>query len=512
MSQSRVNNSAKNISSGFIAQIIQMVLGFVSRTVFIWYLSAEYLGVSSLFSNILTMLALAEMGITSAFIFELYKPLANKNQTEITSIMHHFKKVYHWIGVAVFVSGLALLPFLHLIIAEKPTTIVEDIRLIYLLYIVSTASTYFFSYKISLLDADQNIALATKNSIKFSILQNVLQIAILATTHNFIFYLITQIIVQLSSNFYISYLVDKKYPYLKSSEKPILNPAVKKNLLTNVRATFLTKIGGVLVNGTDNIFISAFVGLALLGKYSNYVMLFGLVNSFLMIIFANIKSSIAHFVITESTERQRDLFRTLNFLNFLFFGIASLLIYFCINDFIQIWVGKAYVLDTLIPLLLAINFFMVGMQNGFWSFKGAYGFFKHGQYMVLLTAFINVVLSYSLGKEYGIIGIIGATAIARLVTNFWYDPYIVLKLGLKENPLQYAMKFMKYCLVLGFIFGVLHFIFLSFNMSLWVQLLLKFTLTLLISTGFIFLFFGKSVEMKESINLLKNIKRKFHKS
>lgn len=495
----------RNISTGFISQIIQMVLGFVSRTVFIKYLSAEYLGVSSLFSNILSMMALAEMGIASAFIYELYKPLSSKNEEQTAVVLRYFRKTYAIVGIVVFITGLLLMPFLNDIIAEKPASITEDIRVIFLFYIVSTASSYFFSYKMSLLDADQKISVSTINNIKFLIGQNIVQIVILIFTQNFLLYVGVQILSQFLSNLYISRKVNQQYPFLSEHKHVKISPEVKNNVIKNVKAAFLTKIGGVLVNATDNVFISMFVGLALLGKYSNYVMLFGLISGFLMIIFANIKSSVAHFVINESLDRQRQLFKTLNFLNFVCFGVASLLIYFCINDFIEIWIGTAYVLTANIPLVLAINFFMLGMQNGFWTFKGAYGYFQFGKYMVLGTAAINLVLSYILGKEYGIVGIITATLIARLFTNFWYDPFIVLTKGLHQNPWKYLSRFLLYLFILCSVAGLIYGVFRVVHFALWLQLLLKFFLTLTFSFLLIFLFMKNTEEMKSSLTFVNNL-------
>lgn len=502
---SRTSNSLRNISSGIVAQLIQMILGFVSRTVFIKYLSAEYLGVSSLFSNILMMLSLAELGIASAFIYELYKPLSEKNHEQTAVILRYFKKTYRIVGLAVLVAGLLLLPFLNGIIAEKPATITEDIRLIFLFYIFGSASSYFFSYKISMLDADQRISVSTLNNMKFLIGQNIVQILLLIFTQNFLLYLGVQIVSQFLSNIYISKIVIKQYPFLSKYKDIKLSSKSRENIITNVKATFLTKIGGVLVNATDNIFISMFVGLAVLGKYSNYVMLFGLVSSFLMIIFANIKSSVAHFVINESLERQREMFRMINFMNFVCFGVSSLLIYFCINDFIQIWVGESYVLPSYIPLILAVNFFMVGMQNGFWTFKAAYGYFRYGRYMVLGTALINLLLSYVLGMEFGIVGIITATAIARLITNFWYDPYIVLKKGLKQRPIDYVYRFALYLFILLSVASFIYFLFLHLHVQIWLQIILKILIIIPCTVAMIYLFMGKTAEVQGLSNFLKSM-------
>jgi len=500
---SRTANSVKNIMFGFISQAIQMVLGFISRTIFIRYLAVEYLGVNSLFSNILSMLSLAELGVGSAFIFSLYKPLAEKNEVAIATILRFYKKVYTSIGTFIFVAGIILMPFLHQIIPHKPEAITEDIRLIYFIFLFNSASSYFFSYKMALLDADQKSSITTFNSAVFLIIQNIIQIIVLVLTRNFIFYLLVQVVVSLTSNLFISRIVDKRYPFLKAHQEAVIDAEVKHKIISNTKATFLVKIGGLLVNSTDNLIINYFVGLALLGKFSNYLMLIAMGTNFLAIIFANAKSSVANVTVLESKSKQVEIFKAMNFANFWAYGVSSILIVFMVNDFITIWIGKSYTLAMAIPIMLAINFFMVGMQNAFWTFKSVYGFFQYGKYMVLLTALINLIFSFGLGYFYGIFGVLLATAIARLITNFWYDPYIVLKLGLQMNPMTYLNQFLKYVAILVLSGFIIYFISLGLHFSILANSLIRLVLCLVIPNMFIIVFFKNKPEFQKVVEIGK---------
>lgn len=503
--QSRLSNVTKNMYFGLIAQALQMLLGLTTRTVFVKFLAVEYLGVNSLFSNILSMLSLAELGIGSAFIYSLYKPLADRDEIAIATIVNFFRKAYMFIGGFIFVTGLFLIPFLHQLIPRQPISIVEDIRLLYLIFLFNSASTYFFSYKISLLDADQKNSIATKVSTYFLLLQNLLQIIVLVVTKNFVLYLLIQLFCNLASNFFISRIVDKRYVFLKEHKTQIIDSTIKSGIIANAKATFLVKIGGVLVNGTDNLVINYFVGLTLLGKYSNYLMLVALGSNFLMILFANVKSSVANFVINESIEKQVTLFKALNFISFWMYGFCSILIILLINDFISIWIGSYYTLSFPIVVILAINFFMIGMQNSFWTFKVAYGFFEHGKYMVLITALINLILSFTLGYFFGIFGILLATAIARLVTNFWYDPYIVLKLGLYSNPIHYFKRFGKYVLILIVSSFFVYLIGMTLKFSLPIIFVLKFILSLVFFNGLIYFVYRNQEEFLKVKDLFSNV-------
>ena len=493
---SRTANSLRNISAGMIAQIVQMILGFVSRTVFVKYLAVEYLGVNSLFTNILSMLSLAELGLGAAFIYSLYKPMSEGNKTEIATIIRFYRKTYLFVGLFIFVTGCLLLPFLSDIIPQKPSVVKESIHLIYFIFLFNTAVSYLFSYKISLLDADQKISVATANSIVFSIAQAILQILILVLTSDFILYLVTQAVVQFASNWYISRVVDRMYPFLRENNHLKIDWTVKHKIISNVKATFFTKIGGVLVNGTDNLFINYFVGLAILGKYSNYVLLIGMVSSLMMIIFANIKSSVANIIVKESLEKQQEVFRALNFINFWLFGVCGIIFIFTAGDFIKLWIGEEYLMSFSVVLLLGLNFFMVGMQNAFWTFKSSFGFFQEGKYMILGTALINLVLSYFLGMQYGITGILLATTIARLVTNFWYDPYIVLKKGLQINPFHYLWRFGNYVFVLILAGAILYSIKMLTDLTPIYSFILNIVLGFIVTNVLIIIMFNNSSEMK----------------
>ncbi len=501
---SRTANSVKNITFGLISQVIQMILGFITRTVFIKYLAVEYLGVNSLFTNIISMLSLAELGIGSAIIYSLYKPLSDKNEYEIATILQFYKKVYISIGTFIFFTGLLLIPFLDHIIPQKPISITEDIRFLYFIFLFNTASSYFFMYKASLLEADQKNAITTTNTTVFLIIQNVVQIVVLVLTKNFIFYLLVQLFCNLASNYRITQIVDKQYKFLSKYKKEKVDNSLKKLILSNTKATFYTKIGGALVNGTDNLIINYFVGLTILGKFSNYIMLTAIATNFLVIVFSNVKSSIASVTVKEDKQKQVALFEVMNFANFWLYGLGALFIVILLNDFITIWIGKNFTLSFNVSVMIGINFFMIGMQNAFWTFKSVYGFFEQGKYLVLLTAAINLILSFCFGYYYGIFGVLLATAIARLVTNFWYDPYIVLKLGLQINPKFYVLKFIKYLVLLIVSVALIFFISQYLNFSLIINFIVKIILCLVITNGLIFLTYKNTPEFLKIKQLFGN--------
>ncbi len=509
---SRIHNSVKNISFGLLTQVIQMVLGFVSRTIFIRYLAIEYLGVNGLFTSILTMLSLAELGITSAILYALYKPLAEKSEEKIATLIRYFKKIYLVIAGVVAFLGLCILPFLHQIVDNPPQQLGDDLHLIYLLFLFNTVASYFFYYKISLFQADQKSYVISKRNIVIFIIQNSLQILSLVLFQNFLLYLFIQLVCQLGGNLYLSQLVKKHYPFLSQYKNALVEQEVKDQIWLNLKSTALVKIGGLLVNNTSNIVLNYFSGLKSVGLLSNYTLLIGLASGLIMQVFAGLTGSIAHVNVKETLAKKREVFQIVNFANFWVYGLATVCIIVLLNDFITLWIGASYILSFDVVLILALNFYMVGMQNAVWTFKSTFGLFKQGRWLVIGTAVLNLVLSFVLGSYFGLFGILLAIAIARAVTNSWYDPYVVFTIALEQNAKEYFIKYLKYVLVLLFILAVLLGIFSLIPFKGLPGLLFKLILCLVVTNSFIYLIFRKSIEMNYLETVLKgmllNLKQK----
>lgn len=510
VSNSRTANSIKNILSGLLGQFITIILGFINRTVFINCLATEYLGVNGLFTNILSMLSLAELGIGTAIIYALYKPLADKNEKQISKLMNFYSKAYISIGIVIFVLGIALMPFLHLIVRNEPN-IVESIYVIYFIFLFNTAISYFFSYKSSLIIADQKNYIVSLIGYGVNIFQTIFQIVVLYTTKNFLLYLIVQSICVVINNILISVIADKKYPFIKENKKLKLDKNEVKELISNVKALVIVKISGILVNNTDNIIISYFSGLKTVGLSSNYTLLINIINTVLNQVFSGITASVGNLNAKEDDNVKKDFFDLLNFCNFWLYGFSSICIVLLINDVIRLWIGDKFILPIEIPVILAVNFYMVGMQNAIWTYKNTMGIFKQGRYILFFTAGINLVLSIYLGNKMGLFGILLATAIARLLTNTWMDPYVVYKYGLNSSPLEYLFKYIKYIIVListgaltGFLTNLVHF-------NIYITFMIKFIICVFIPNIVFLILFFRTNEFKYLLNKLKNLVLKLYK-
>lgn len=510
MEKSRTHYSILNISTGIIGYIINTIFGFVCRMIFVRCLASDYLGINGLFTNILTMLSLAELGIGSAIVYALYKPLAEDDQDKIASLVDFYGKAYKTIGIVVGIIGLALLPFLNTIIREQPN-IKESISSIYLLYLFNTASTYFFSYRGSLLMAAQQNYIVTGLNYIITICQSIIQIIYLLLTKEYYGYLIIQTIGTFIYNFTISKIAVKKFPYIVKKDIKPLEKVERKSLISNIRDLTLYKISGLLVNSTDNIIITYFNGLSVSGITSNYTLFTNTLTSLLNQIFNGINSSIGNHNALVSNKEKEKMFNNINLINFWLFGWATVGIIIVASDLVGLCFGSDYVMSNEIPIVLAINVYMVGMQNAVWTYKNTLGIFHYGRFMQFGTAILNIIFSILLGKIWGVFGILFASAVARGLTNTWYDPYCVFKYGFNTNPIKYFRKYLKYLIIILIDILMCYIVCSFINLSYFINLILKIIICSLITNIFFILCFKSSTEYKYIKQVLLNILHKLIK-
>ena len=504
--KTRTEYSFLNIVTGLGGYVLNLILGLICRMVFTRTLAVEYLGVSGLFSNILSMLSLAELGIGSAIVFALYKPLAQDDRPKIASLVLFYGKCYRVIGITVAVIGASLIPFLHLLIDEP--NIKENIYLLYGLYLFNAASSYFFSYRASLLMAAQRNYIVTGVSYLFTIMQSILQTIWLFATHEYIGYLIIQFVGAFTYNVTVSLLAKKEYPYIADKDIQPIEKEERVRLVRNVRALVIWKLCGLLVNSTDNVIITHFKGLAAVGLASNYTLLSGTLNSMLNQLFNGVTASVGNLNAIESKEKKLAIFNSINLANFWMFGWAAIGIFIVSSDLVSLLFGASYVLPPSIPFIIALNFYMVGMQSAVWTYKSTMGLFRQGRYLLLATAAINLVCSLWLGKLWGLFGILFATAISRALTNTWYDPYAVFKYGLEENVITYFKRYGKYAVILIATGAICHGICSQIRMPILASVIVKFMICCVIPNGLFFLCFYREEEFRYFRNLFEKLLKK----
>ena len=507
MQRSRSEYSIINILTGFGGYFLNTIMGYICRMVFVRCLSAEYLGVNGLFTNILSMLSLAELGIGGAIGFALYKPLAEDDRDKIATLMRFYGKAYRIIGCVVAVVGLLMMPFLNIIITEQPD-IQENLYVIYLLYLFNTASTYFFSYRSALLTAAQRNYIVLGINYAVTIMQSIIQIPVLLMTHNYMAYLIVQTIGVFVNNVIVSWWAKKDYPYISKRNVKPLSHDEKRGLCINIKALTINKLSTILVNNTDNIVLTYFSGLVAVGVVSNYVILTNTLSSLTSQLFNSLTASVGNLNAIENDEKKYSFFQILNLSNFWIFGWGAIGIAFVSGDIVRLCFGEEYVLGISIPLVLAINFYIVGMQNAVYAYKNTMGLFRYGQYLLLLTAAINLILDIVLGNTMGILGIYLATAIARIATNAWYEPYAVFRYGLKVSPFRYLRKYFEYIGVLVVTGGICYYLCSLCQFQVVINVIIKFIICSIVPNCIFFACYHKSEEGQYLIGTAKRFTMK----
>lgn len=498
---------------GVGSQILSILMGFFTRWMFIALLGKEYLGVSGLFTNVLSLLSLANLGFDTAIIYSLYKPLADGDVVSVKGYMHVYKRVYRVVGATVFVLGCILMPFLpHLI--KGTVTIPENIYIIYLLFLFQSASSYFFSYKQSLLTASQqNRVISLYHSI-FMVLRNIGEMAVLFFFHAYIPTLICIIVFQLAENAWIARVTDKRFPFLTDSSAGEISVDQKRALKENVKSLFLYKISGTIISSTDNILISKFQGLASVGLYSNYVYIVDVIRTFLSYIFYSMTASIGNYNATESKDANEKMFYNLFFASFWLYGFTGICLGVLLNPFISLWIGEDYLLPSWTVFIIIVNYYTAGVQYASTTYREVTGLFKVGKYRPLIAALINLVVSIILAYPLGISGILLGTIISRVCVYFWFDPYIIHKKLFNRKLKYYFVTYLLYALIslgVGAICLMICNSIPAFHQ--WIAFLVKTLICAVLPNLSFFILFKKRVEFQAILGYMKIIGRKIaHKS
>lgn len=437
-SNSRTKNFIKNATIGISSQIVSYILSFVGRTFFIHYLGAEYLGINGLYTSVLFLLSLAELGIGNVLTFVLYKPVSEGNQEKIVELLHYFKKIYRIIAFTILGIGLALIPFLGFFVkSDLPR---NDLILYYVLFLLNSVVSYFVIYKTTLINADQRIYITKIADSVTNVLLTGIQIVIIMLTKSYVLYLCAIIVSSVLKNICLSQIANKNYPYIKTVKVKTIDTGEKKAINDRIKSMFLYKAATVIINQSTNIIISAMLGTAIVGYYSNYTMIMSLVNGFISILITSVFASLGHLNTGEEKEKSYQIFNGL----ILFFhwlgavcSICFLLIY---NDFILLWIGQQYVLDVATVVAVVINFYLVTISNQNWMYRETMGLFSDIKYVMFYAAIINIACAIILGNLIGLPGILLATSIGRCATIFWYEPQILYRKQFKKPVTKYWIK------------------------------------------------------------------------
>lgn len=415
----RTKNASRNIIWGMVNRIISALLPFISRTIILYKLDSLYLGIGSLFSSVLGMLSLAELGFSSAIIFSMYKPIADGDHDMICALLRFYRRCYRIIGTVILALGLALLPFLKFFISgDYPENI--NIYVVYLIYLGNTVISYLlFAYKKSLLQANQRADVDSNIGTVTMMIQYVLQIALILLFGNYYLFVIVMPVMTFIGNLLVNHQTNKMYPQYVCRGK--LDREYYHSLTKKLGGLIFQKIGNVVLGSVDNIVISSFLGLTVLACYNNYYSIIGALFGVIGVVSNSLKSGVGNMVARESLEKNYKYFRTFNLLYTLMISWISIVFLCFVQPFMMLWVGGQYMLPDNIALLAAIYIFTFKWCDMLYVYQEAKGIWWRTKFIPLAAAVVNLAVNITLVKMIGLPGILISTIVSVLfIYNFGY--------------------------------------------------------------------------------------------
>ncbi len=500
---SRTSNSLRNAGSSMLNQLVTAMLRFACRTAFIHTLGQEFLGISGLYTNVITILSITELGFSTVITHSLYEPLAKNDRQTVRALMGFYKKVYRLVGAAVLVLGLMLMPFLPSLM----TGVTEKVNIYqyYLLYLAQTVVSYLFiAYKSALLIADQKKYLVDLAATVCHTAICIAQIAVLVVLRSFLVYTVLGIAQGVLQNIAAAGMTDRRYPWLKEAARPLTSQQ-KKPLFQGVYAMFLQKISTAVGTATDNLIISACVSVTAVGLYSNYALIVSTIQSILGNLFRALTASLGNLHATEGKEKNALVFRSLDLANSYLVCLCGVCFLTMLRPFITLWAGEAYLLDRWTVVIIVVNFATNYLQNVVQICRTATGLFVVGKYRSVINAALNLGLSLVLVRPWGMAGVFLGSIVSRLLTVWWFDGWILCRRGFGISPWGY---YGSCALSVGVmltaawaawqLFGNLE--------SLWGSMLLMGSTGVLLATAVYGLLFGRSDQLKYLLERAKNLR------
>lgn len=505
----RSSNAIKNIIVALLCQGLTFVFSFATRTIFIELLGDEYNGLTSFFQNVVSMLSFTELGVGTAIIYALYKPVAENDIEKLKSLMDFYKNIYRILAAIIFTLGILVTPTLRFFL--KSDVPLGNVSLYFLIYLGNTAVSYLFIYKSSILNADQRNRTVKLITTIFLILRNTIEIGVLLFTHSFVAYLCVQLVCTILNNLTISAVANKYYPWLKEKAESI-NKEEKKNIFSDVKSMFVYRVGGILMLNSSSMITSKLSGVVALGFYSNYNLFVGSATTLLQLVFTALTGSLGNLNSSKDVKSSEKVFKECNFIAFFLYTICAVGLFVLLDDVVYLWLGPERLLGKSVSFAMVATLYTYGMAQSIMLYRETTGLFRITKYIILVTCTLNIVLSIGMGLKWGLFGILIATSIARMATNFWYEPLMlykkIFKMPATKHFIKQAMYFATTLVSGGITYFVCEKLFTEVTI---LTIAVKFVLCVAIPSIIIFVSYFKTEEFgalkNRAFGLLKKIKR-----
>lgn len=502
---SRTKNATRNITFGVIYKVLNIIVPFVTRTIMLYVLGTQFIGLNGLFGAILQVLNLAELGFSNAIIYSMYKPIAENDYKKISILLNYYKKVYKIIGIIVLILGILLIPFIQYFInGTYPSEV--NIYIIYIITLANTCLTYFlYAHKNSLLIAGQREDIISKISTSILIVQNVVQSIILLVFKNYYLYIIVLPICTIINNLIVSKCVDKKYPQIiKTNEK--LDEENGFEIKKNIKGMFFQKIGGVVLSSVDYIVISSFLGLTVLGLYTNYYYIITSLFAILTVILNSLKAGVGNSIILESKEKNFTDFKKFNFIYLWIISFCTVALLCLYQNFIYLWLGEEMMLTDSIVILFAIYFFVHKWFDMLYVYQEARGLWWENRFVPFTAAIVNLIINIILVQYIGLNGILISTIVSVL---FVYDlgyMFVLFKHYFnKKQMCEWLTHQFKYLFSTLFATAVTYTLCNMVGEYNYINLFFRIIICLIIPNVIFLICYCRQTEFKVLIPILKNI-------
>ena len=502
----RKKSSLYNILGSMLAYFTAMLFNFITQATVIKVLGVEYSGVNGLFTNILTMLSIAELGIGTTIIYKLYDPISKKDKEKIKSWMHFYKICYRYVAVFVTLVGVSLIPLIPMIVGK--VSISDNILILYIISLFDTVVSYVMTYKRSILYADQKNYIINVVHTGYTVFMNLTQIMILYITKNYFAFLVVKLIYRIFENIIINLYINKHYLYI--NEKCIdINKEEKKDVINRIKAIFLQKVSFVVNKGIDNITISMFLGVTAVGYYTNYNLIATAIAGIIFQIVSGMTASVGDLLTENNSDKSYSVYKKINMFNSVLTCLGIVGFVCCIEPFVKVWIGKEYLMSNIVVLSFALYIYSDSIRRSITIYKEAAGICKEDQYMYIWMTFINLIFSIFLCKLIGVSGVILGTALSYLFLIFYSYPKYIFKNLFKVNVLEYYKLTFKYILYIVCSSIISYFIcqFILIDNAL-LQLILNIIVSVSITIIIFIILFCKTSEFKYYFNLIINIIKK----
>ena len=502
----RIINAKANIISGIVSKLVFIILPFITRTCIIYCLGTMYLGLNSLFTSILQLLSLAELGFGEALVFSMYKPLAENDNSKVCALLNLYRRIYRIIGTIILIIGICFLPFLDKIIkGDIPNEV--NIHILYIIYLLNTVLSYWlFAYKNSILSASQKLSISNNINTLVQVSLSIIQIILILLFNNYYLFVIVIPIFTIIKNLIINKITKKMYPMFFCFGN--VENEEYKEIKKRVAGLFIYKICGSFRTSFNSIIISAFIGLTILAKYENYSFIVNSIIGIMTLISSGIVAGVGNSIVSETVEKNYNDYIKFFFTYELLTTWCTVCLVCLTQPFMKLWVGENLMMSNSILILFCAYFYILKTCDICYVYRQAAGIWWKDKYRPIIEAILNLTLSLILIKKIGIEGILISTIITMSFINFFWAGHILFKSYFKRSMIEYIKHSLLYLFNTIIVVIITYVLCNTITDNGYLSFILKIMICIVVPSILLIVIYSKNKEFNSFKMLVKEIIKK----